>query len=44
VKSHDKEDKLFKYALPLEQKMDIIDDIMKKSKDKENKESMEGGE
>jgi hypothetical protein len=43
VRSYDKEDKFFKYALPLEQKMDIIDDIIKESKDKAIKESTEGG-
>ena len=34
VRSYDKEDKFFKYALPQEQKMDIIDDIIKESKEK----------
>ena len=32
VRSYDKDDKFFKYALPKEQKQDIVEDIIKESK------------
>ena len=32
VRSYDKEDKFFKYAMPQEQKTDIVDDIIAESK------------